>query len=143
MTKVTDATFAPCDVIVSNWTCHPVMTGGPWTPEGKKAFADAIRDGKGMVSFHAASAACNDWADFQEISGLTWKWEFTSRTAYHTFKVVIGDTPHPITEGMADFWITDELYQNMVKMSPSGFQVHAKAFAEPDWSGTGKWEPVQ
>jgi len=142
VTKVTAATFANCDVIVSNWTCHNVMTGGPWTPEGKQAFADAIRSGKGMVSFHAASAACNDWPEFQEISGLTWKLGHTGHTAYHTFKVVIGDTPHPITEGMSDFWITDELYQEMVKMSKSDFRLHAKAFAEPDWGGTGQWEPV-
>ncbi len=142
VTKVTAATFAPCDVIVSNWTCHPVMTGGPWTPEGRKAFGDAIRGGKGMVSFHAACAACNDWEDFQEISGLTWKWDHTSHTAYHTFKVVIGDAPSPITQGMADFWITDELYQNMAKMSKSDFRTHAKAFAAPDWHGTGKWEPM-
>lgn len=142
VTKVTDATFAPCDVIVSNWTCHPVMTGGPWTAESKKAFANAIAGGKGMVSFHAASAACNDWGEFQEISGLTWKWEYTSHTVYHTFKVVIGDVPHPITEGMTDFYITDELYQKMVQLSKSDFQVHAKAFAGTDWGGTGKWEPM-
>ena len=73
VTKVTAETFAKCDVIVSNWTCHPVMTGGPWTPEGKKALVDAISRGEGMVQFHAASAACNDWAEFQQIAGLSWK----------------------------------------------------------------------
>jgi type 1 glutamine amidotransferase len=100
------ATFERCDVIVSNWTCHPQMTGGPWTEEGKKAFAEAIKSGKGMVQFHAASTACNDWEDFQEISGLTWKWEHTNHTQYHTFKVLIRDRNHPITKDMPDFWIT-------------------------------------
>ncbi len=45
VSRITADTFARCDVIVSNWTCHPVMTGGPWAPEGKKAFGDAIRSG--------------------------------------------------------------------------------------------------
>lgn len=142
VSKVTDATFADVDVIVSNWTCHPIMTGGPWTEEGKNAFSKAIRGGKGMVSFHAASAACNDWADFQEISGLTWKLDFTSHTSYHTFKVVISDNKHAITRGMTDFWITDELYQRMVKMSESEFQTQAQAFANRDVHGTGAWEPM-
>jgi type 1 glutamine amidotransferase/HEAT repeat protein len=140
--KVTDKTFAKCDVIVSNWTCHPVMTGGPWTPEGRAAFEKAIRGGVGMVSFHAACAACNDWADFQEISGLTWKWAVTSHTSYHTFKVVINDAAHPITRGLPDFWITDELYQKMARMSRSEFKLLASAFAEADYGGTGAWEPM-
>ncbi|MBI4580822.1 MAG: PmoA family protein, partial [Planctomycetes bacterium] len=140
--KVTDATFSKCDVIVSNWTCHPEMTGGPWTAEGKKAFADAIGGGKGLVQFHAACTACNDWAEFQEISGLTWKWGHTGHTAYHTFKVVVRDRSHPITQGLADFWITDELYQKMVKLGKSDFHLLADAFAEPQFSGTGQWEPV-
>lgn len=140
--RITPETFAECDVIVSNWTCHPIMTGGPWTAEGKKAFADAISGGKGMVSFHAASAACNDWAEFQQISGLSWKWNHTSHTAYHTFKVSIEDGKHPITKGLSDFWITDELYQRMVKMTDSEFRTLASAFAEQGFGGTQKTEPM-
>ncbi|HQE27943.1 MAG TPA: PmoA family protein [Phycisphaerae bacterium] len=142
VSKITAETFARCDVIVSNWTCHPTMTGGPWTQEGKQAFADAIRKGTGMVSFHAASAACNDWPEFQQISGLTWKLGHTSHTSYHTFKVVINDNKHPITRGMPDFWITDELYQRMVKLTPTDFRTLATAFANTDVSGTGAWEPM-
>ena len=55
MTKVTAATFDKCDVIVSNWTCHPVMTGGPWTPEGRSAFEKAIRGGVGMDNVDKAA----------------------------------------------------------------------------------------
>ena len=140
--KITAATFAKCDVIVSNWTCHPVMTGGPWTAEGKKAFGDAVRAGKGVVQFHAACSACNDWEDFQEISGVTWKWQYTNHTAYHTFKVVMRNASHPITKGLSDFWITDELYQKMAKMGKSEFHALANSFAEAVYGGTGAWEPM-
>ena len=142
VTQITAKTLADGDVIVSNWTCHPVMTGGPWTAEGKKALADAIRRGVGMVQFHAASAACNDWAEFQQISGLSWKWEHTSHTAYHTFKVVMNDPSHPITRDVPDFWITDELYQKMFKFTPTAFTTQMRAFAEGQFGGTGAWEPV-
>lgn len=142
VSTITSETFAGCDVIVSNWTCHPIMTGGPWTSEGKQAFGDAIRKGKGMVSFHAASAACNDWGDFQEISGLSWKLDHTGHTAYHTFKVVINDNQHPITRGMTDFWTTDELYQRMVKLGESPFRTLAGAFADTMVAGSGAWEPM-
>ena len=140
--KVTPETFAKCDVIVSNWTCHPQMTGGPWTDAGKKAFVDAIKSGKGMVSFHAASAACNDWEDFQEISGLTWKWGHTNHTKYHTFKVLVCDREHPITKDMPDFWTTDELYQNMVKMCKTDYHLLASAWAEQQFHGVSKTQPM-
>lgn len=142
VTRINAASFARCDAIVSNWTCHPVMTGGPWTAEGKKALEEAIRSGKGMVQFHAACSACNDWEDFQEISGLTWKWQSTGHTAYHTFKVVVRDLSHPITKEMSDFWIVDELYQKMAKMGKSEFHTLMNAFAESVYQGTGAWEPM-
>jgi type 1 glutamine amidotransferase len=142
VSKITAASFERCDVIVSNWTCHPQMTGGPWTDEGKKAFSDAIRSGKGMVSFHAASTACNDWEDFQEISGLTWKWEFTNHTEYHTFKVLIRDQDHPITKGVPDFWTTDELYQQMVKLAKSDYHLLASAWSEKQFGGISKTQPM-
>ncbi len=142
VSRITADTFARCDVIVSNWTCHPVMTGGPWAPEGKKAFGDAIRSGKGLVQFHAACTACNDWEDFQEVSGLTWKWQSTSHTAIYPFRVVVRDFSHPITQGLSDFWIVDELYQKMAKLSRSEFHLLLEAFADSAYGGTEAWEPV-
>lgn len=142
VSKVTADTFTHCDVIVSNWTSHPIMTGGPWTPEGRKAFSDAIRSGKGMVSFHAASTACHDWEDFQTISGLTWKPDHTSHTTIHPFKVVIRDQSHPITRDLPDFWIVDELYQRMVKLTTAGHHLLAEAWSEAQFNGTSGYEPM-
>ncbi len=142
VSKVKADTFAKCDVIVSNWTCFPTMTGGPWTAEGKKALEDAIRSGKGMVQFHAATAACNDWPAFQQISGLSWKADHSSHTSYHTLKVSVSDASHPITRGLPDFWIKDELYQKLFKFTPSDFKVYMQSFSEQQFGGTGAWEPV-
>ena len=139
----TAATLSRCDVVVCNWTAHPEMHGHPWGEVAERAISDFVRGGKGFVAFHAASTAYYDWPEFQQIVGLTWKWQFTSHTAYATFKVAIDDHDHPITRGLSDFWTTDELYQNMVSLTSSGYEQQlCNAFARTDISGTGKFEPM-
>ena len=138
----TAATLAQCDVVVCNWTAHPEMHGHPWGEVAEKAISDFVRVGKGFVAFHAASTAYYDWPEFQQLVALTWKWQFTSHTAYATFKVAIEDRGHPITRGLSDFWTTDELYQNMVMLTNTPYQLLCQAFARVDISGTGKFEPM-
>jgi type 1 glutamine amidotransferase len=142
--RCTAASLLDCDVVVCNWTAHPEMHGHPWGEAAEKAVAEFVRGGKGFVAFHAASTAYYDWADFQRMVALTWKWEFTSHTAYATFKVAIEDQDHPITHGLSDFWTTDELYQNMVTLTnfAPAYQVLCKAFARADIGGTGRFEPM-
>jgi type 1 glutamine amidotransferase len=82
------------------------------------------------------------WPEFQQIIALTWKENFTSHTKYSTFKVNIADTKHPITQGMTDFDMTDELYQNMVQEYPQDLNVVCKAYSDKKMNGTGKDEPV-
>lgn len=138
----TAATLAPCDVVVCNWTAHPEMHGHPWGEGAEKVVSDFVRGGKGFVAFHAASTAYYDWPEFQQLVALTWKLQFTSHTAYATFKVAIEDREHPITRGLTDFWITDELYQNMVTLTNTPYQRLCTAFARTDIGGTGKHEPM-
>lgn len=138
----TAANLARCDVVVCNWTAHPEMHGHPWGEVAERAISDFVRGGKGFVAFHAASTAYYDWPEFQQLVALTWKWQFTSHTAYATFKVAIDDRDHPITRGLSDFWITDELYQNMVTLTRTDYRLLCKAFARTDISGTGRFEPM-
>lgn len=138
----TTATLAAYDVVVCNWTAHPEMHGHPWGEVAEKAISDFVRGGKGFVAFHAASTAYYDWPEFQQMVGLTWKWQFTSHTAYATFKVAIEDHGHPMTRGLTDFWTTDELYQNMVTLSDAGHRLLCQAFARADIGGTGRFESM-
>lgn len=130
------------DAVVSNWTAHPQMTGHPWGSAAEQALIGFVRSGKGFVAFHAASTADHDWPEFQQLVGLTWKWEHTSHTPYTTFKVTIDDQNHPITRGMTDFYTVDELYQKMVSLGKAEYHTVCKAFAGADINGSTQWEPM-
>ena len=118
------------------------MAGHQWGEKAERAFVEWIKAGHGFVVFHAASATSQDWPEFQQLVHLTWGIDKTSHGAYHTLKVTVRDNDHPITRGMRDFWITDELWHNMVNLTGQDMHVLCEAFSEPDFSGTGKYEPV-
>lgn len=136
------ATLARCDVIVSNWSAYPNMTGHQWGAAAERAFVEFIRGGKGFVVFHAASATCHDWPEFQQLVARTWGADKTGHGAYETFQVRIDDVDHPITDGLRDFWTTDELWHSMVQVAPTEFHTLASAFAGFNIGGSGKVEPV-
>jgi hypothetical protein len=52
----------------------------------------------------------------------------------------MADTLHPVTQGLASFDITDELWHKM-PLQPD-IQVLCRAFSAPEHKGTGQWEPV-
>jgi len=130
--------LAPYDAIVSNWTNYPGKER-VWGKDTEEAFLDFIENGKGFVLFHAASACFYDWPDYQRLIGATWG-KGTGHGSYHKFDVTITDKKHPITEGMKDFVITDELWHRM-KIQPV-INVLCTAFSAKDKGGTGKQEPV-
>ncbi len=139
--SVDQAKLARYDVIVSNWTPYP-DTRRTWRPETEAAFLDFIRNGGGFVVIHAAACTFQVWPEFQHLIALTWKEHHTSHAAYHTFRVSIAASGHPIARGLTDFYTTDELYQNMVRLTPQPQNVVFKAFSAKDKGGTGKDEPM-
>ncbi len=140
--RCTEQTFAACDVVVSNWSAYPNMTGHQWGAEAEKAFTGFIRRGGGFVVFHAASATCHDWPEFQQLVAFTWKLDHTAHGAYHSFKVAMTDRSHPITRDMRDFWTMDELWHRTARVADTPYAVLAEVFSEPDFGGSGRPEPV-
>jgi len=132
--------LASCEVLVSNWNSWPEVTGRPWGVKSEEAFINFIRQGGGLVRLHAASATLQDWPEFQRMAGATWQLGQTGHGRIHTFQVVMADTLHPVTQGMASFDITDELWHKMA-LQPD-IQVLCRAFSAPEHKGTGQWEPV-
>lgn len=135
------AKLAGYDVIVSNWTPYP-RTAREWPEATEKAFLDFVRNGGGFLVIHAAACTFQEWPEFQKVIGLTWQADKTSHTKYCTFKVGMKDAQHPITQGLTDFYTTDELYQNMVCMSDNPFAVVFDAYAAKSVNGTEKNEPM-
>ncbi len=133
-------TLAKYSVVVSNWTNWPDVKQREWGPVAEKALLDHVRGGKGFALFHAASTPFQDWADYQQIVGSTWGLGQTGHGAIHAFKVTIKDKGHPITHGMRDIWIRDELWHR-TKRQP-GIHVLCEAFSARERGGSGAVEPV-
>jgi type 1 glutamine amidotransferase len=142
---LTDANLAKYDVLLLNY--KDTDKGGPetrWSDANKEAFLKAVREGKGLVAYHFASAAFTkpNWDEFEKAIGGGWRTQGFHGPA-HKFTVKKTDAKHPISEGLpAKFdHVTDELYQNS-KLFPGG-EVLATAYSDPAKDkGTGKDEPV-
>jgi len=127
-------TFAPYDVIISNYN------GPRWGDRTEQALLDFVRGGKGLVIVHAANNAFADWPEYDRLIGGAWR-KGAGHGAYHSFKVMIRDKNHPITQGMTDFQhVPDELYHRLT-MQPDA-HILATAFSATEQRGTGRDEPV-
>jgi type 1 glutamine amidotransferase/HEAT repeat protein len=130
VTGMTTGTFAPYDVLLSNFNDFGMKAGTPvWSPEVRAAFVSFIRGGKGFVVVHAGSSSFYDWPEFQQLAGATWKNGQTSHNAPHTFTVTPSSLAHPVTQGLAPFTTTDELWLK-VGLQPDA-AVLATADAQP------------
>jgi type 1 glutamine amidotransferase len=143
--------------------------GDEWPAETKRAFADYVRNGGGLVLVHAADNAFPNWPEFLEISGVggwggrteSWgpkvRWRegemvLDSTTpgnamhpAKHDFLVVTRAPEHPIMKGLPAEWLqpSDEIYSQL-RGPAKNLQVLATASADPATmkNGTGENEPM-
>ncbi|HET6574552.1 MAG TPA: ThuA domain-containing protein [Fimbriiglobus sp.] len=145
---LTAANLAKYDVLLLNY--RDTKKGGPdtrWSDDNKRAFADAVRGGTGLVVYHHASSAFvgNNALDreFEKVIAGGWR-----KQGYHgkrhVFSVTIRKADHPITKGLPPEFAhpNDELYQNSV--IPAGAVVLATAYSDKtkDPKNTGKHEPM-
>ncbi len=128
------------DVILSNWNTWPEITGKRWDTDLEKAFTEFVANGKGIVIVHAGSSSLQDWDEFQKISGGTWKLDQTGHGPVHTFKVEFKNKLHPITKGLKEFYIKDELWHNT--KFQKDIEVLVTAYSSKDKGGSGDKEPV-
>lgn len=115
--------------------------GPDWPAEVQANFERAIAGGAGLVILHAANNSFPGWAEFEKMAGLLWRDE-AGHGEFHEFEVKITEVDHPITRGMEDFLIWDELYHNLTNPQNVDFQVLATAYSSPDKVGSGNHEPM-
>jgi type 1 glutamine amidotransferase len=81
---------------------------------GRKGFdnlARYVQQGGGLVLVHFACGAFQEFKDdFTQLAGRAWNPELRGHDPFGEFTVNITDQTHPITKGLQDFAITDELY---------------------------------
>ena len=116
--------FQKFDVVLSNWNSWP-ENDLRWPEKTEKALLKFIENGGGFVTFHASSSAFYKWPDFQKISTAAWIMDSTSHGKPSETTVSIINKLHPVTKGMSDFQIFDELWLNAA-VNP-GFEILATA----------------
>ena len=102
----------------------------------KRNLLEFVSGGKGFYVQHLASASFKQWAEFGKLCGRTWVMGKSGHGPRSVFTANIADPGHPITKGLKDFKIFDELY---AKLQGDG-EIHPLVTADSDWSK--KTEPL-
>jgi len=96
----------------------------------KKNLVDFVEGGKGFYVQHLASASFNEWEEFGKLAGRQWVMGTSGHGPRSMFPCKIADRDHPVTEGLDDFKIFDELYAKLQGDAP----IHVLVEADSDWS---------
>jgi type 1 glutamine amidotransferase len=93
-----------------------------FTPDQEKAFVQLLHRGIGLVALHHNLGAHRQWAEYTKIIGGKYcfgecqeEGKTFGPSAYQhdqDLKVAVADREHPITRGLADFAIHDEVYNH-------------------------------
>jgi uncharacterized protein len=101
LTVLSTAGLTPYDAVI-NWTTFLSPT-----EEQITALLDAVQGGLGFFGLHAATATFWNSAPYLEMLGS----RFLKHAPYKEFEVEIIDRDHPITRGVNNFVVADELYE--------------------------------
>jgi type 1 glutamine amidotransferase len=146
---LTPANLARYDVLLLNYRNTPkgakLNPASVWTDENKAAFTDAVKNGKGLVVYHHASAAFVGDSEFdkefEKIIAGGWRRQ-GNHGKMHEFTCTVRKD-HPITRGITEFKHgRDELYQNSVMFPTNEVLVTAYSDPQKDPKNTGKHEPM-
>jgi type 1 glutamine amidotransferase len=89
-----------------------------------------VKGGKGFYVQHMASASFADWEEFGKLCGRKWVMKVSGHGARTPFEVKIVKKDHPITKGIDNFQVDDELYAKLQGSGP----INVLAEAYSDWS---------
>jgi len=103
---------------------------------GKENLVHFVQGGKGFYVQHLASASYGEWEEFGKMCGRKWVMGTSGHGPRGVFECKIADKEHPITKGMEDFKIFDELYSKLQGDTP----IHVLVTADSDFSE--KTEPM-
>jgi type 1 glutamine amidotransferase len=153
--------FGDYAVVVMNYN------GDDWSTETQAAFVEFVKNGGGLVIYHAADNSFPKWKEYNEMIGLGgWggrnekdgpyiryrdgkivrddsKGRGGSHGKQHEYVVEHIDREHPITKGLPPQWrhVSDELYDRL-RGPAKNLTVLATAFSDKNTGGTGENEPA-
>ncbi len=154
--------FAPYDVVILNYV------GDSWCRETEKNLEDYVRNGGGLVAWHAANNSFPEWHEYNLMMGMGgWehrneKWgpylrwtggrvlrdyspgEAGDHPSKHVIKMISRSPEHPIMKGLPDEWLHARDGFNVGMRGPAeNVEILATAYADIDMDeGTGENEPM-
>jgi uncharacterized protein len=119
--------FSHYDVVINNFNGGHLETGIRWPADAEHALETYIRNGGGLVVYHAANNAFLLWSEYNQMIGLGWRDKtFGPGIAIgpdghlitipkgeglppghgprHDFDVFVLDKDNPITRGLPAYW---------------------------------------
>ena len=141
--------------------------GDSWSDATNAAFLNYVKNGGGVVVYHAADNPFPNWKEYNEIIGLGgWGDRNEKHGPYvyfkdgkevrdnspgrggshgrqHEYKIDLRNKKHPITKGLPDSWAhgKDELYDRL-RGPAQNMTILATAFSDKATGGTDRDEPV-
>ena len=142
--------------------------GDSWSEKTNTAFVDYVKNGGGVVIYHAADNSFPGWKEYNEMTGLGGWGDRNQKDGPYVYfkdnKLIIDTTAgiggthgkrreylvrtriadHPITKGLPAAWLhgTDELY-SLLRGPAKNMQILATAFADSaKGGGTMRDEPM-
>jgi len=95
-----------------------------------------VKSGKGFFVQHLASASFPKWEEFGKLCGRKWVMGTSGHGPRAEFQAKVVDKQHPITAGLSDFAVDDELYAKL----QGDEKIQVLVTADSDWSK--KTEPL-
>jgi uncharacterized protein len=142
--------------------------GDSWSEKTNSAFVEYVKNGGGVVIYHAADNSFPGWKEYNEMIGLGGWGDRTEKDGpyvYYKNDTLVTDTAagiggthgkrreyivktritdHPVTKGLPKRWLhgTDELY-SLLRGPAKNMQILATAFADSSkGGGTMRDEPM-
>ncbi len=120
------------DALLSNWNAWP-ENNVRWPEEAEQGLLRYLDEGGGLLFFHSSTSAFYNWPEFKQISTGAWIMDSTWHGPISQVKVSVRDREHPVTRGLADFMIQDELWINAEQNE--AFKVLATAVNAEEYTG--------
>ena len=95
-----------------------------------------VKGGKGFFVQHLATASFPKWEEFGRLCGRYWVMGTSGHGPRSMFKANVVNKEHPITAGLSDFEVDDELYAKLQGSS----EINVLVTADSEWSK--KTEPL-
>lgn len=142
--------------------------GQDWPPATMAAFEKYVREGGGVVSYHAADNSFPNWKEYNRMTALGgWEARTTGKDGPYArfrdgklvtvadpgrcgnhgarlpFQVTMRNPSHPISKGLPQVWMheKDELYDRLCGPAQN-MTLLATAHSDPNNRGTGEHEPM-